>query len=333
MEQLANQNSTTISVFSDYISNPAKISATDTAQLASLLRDFPYCQILHAFASRAVALDEKGGELSQSLTKAALYSSNRNILYTVMHHPEALSQARDIAGNQSSQKMLVVHPEVEVLVTEEEIIPSSLEFQMSSSDVTIEALSVEEVLAKEESIAQEHLGALDESRIVHEVSKYDDDTMPYSFLWWLNQTREAYVYQPYAQSNTTVSAKNNAVDGLNHQIVEHIFHQQLPPLKVLERGVNKLTFKRTEEAILDKFIQDDPQIKPPQSGNLSAENKARQSAQDLNDLVSETLAGIYTRQMLLDKAIDTYKKLSLKLPEKSAYFADLIHALEEKLNK
>ena len=91
--------------------------------------------------------------------------------------------------------------------------------------------------------------------------------------------------------------------------------------------------KYLKEGGLDKFIQEDPQIKPPKPENLSIENKARQSAQDLNDLVSETLAEIYTGQMLFDKAIDTYKKLSLKFPEKSAYFAQLIDNLEKKLNK
>ena len=62
------------------------------------------------------------------------------------------------------------------------------------------------------------------------------------------------------------------------------------------------------------------------------ENKARKSAEDPNDLVSETLAAIYTEQMLFHKAIDTYKKLSLKFPEKRTYFADQISELEKKIN-
>jgi hypothetical protein len=36
--------------------------------------------------------------------------------------------------------------------------------------------------------------------------------------------------------------------------------------------------------------------------------------------------------MLYEKAISTYKKLSLKVPEKSAYFADRILELEKKVN-
>jgi len=173
----------------------------------------------------------------------------------------------------------------------------------------------------------------------HEVSKYDDDKMPYSFLWWLNKTRKEHsgIYQPYLKLQSDLAdTEKHATEGLGHQIAENIFYQQSAPLKDLENqgvDVNHLTFKRKEESVLDKFIQEDPQIKPPKPENLSIENKARQSAQDLNDLVSETLAEIYTGQMLFDKAIDTYKKLSLKFPEKSAYFAQLIDNLEKKLNK
>jgi hypothetical protein len=56
------------------------------------------------------------------------------------------------------------------------------------------------------------------------------------------------------------------------------------------------------------------------------------SAEDPNDLVSETLAQIYADQMLYEKAISTYRKLSLKVPEKSTYFADRIRELEKKVN-
>jgi hypothetical protein len=79
-------------------------------------------------------------------------------------------------------------------------------------------------------------------------------------------------------------------------------------------------------------MKEEPQIRPPDSKKLDTENKARKSAEDPNDLVSETLAQIYADQMLYEKAISTYKKLSLKVPEKSPYFADRILELEKKVN-
>lgn len=169
------------------------------------------------------------------------------------------------------------------------------------------------------------------------VSKYDDDKMPYSFLWWLNKTRKEHsdTYQPYVEFklDTSQKIKKTSVDQLSSQIIENIFHLQ-SPLDDLENAPRTVPFqvRHKEDSILEKFIKEEPQIKPPDSHKLDTENKARKSAEDPNDLVSETLAQIYTDQMLFQKAIDTYKKLSLKFPEKSTYFAVQIRELEKKVN-
>ncbi len=45
--------------------------------------------------------------------------------------------------------------------------------------------------------------------------------------------------------------------------------------------------------------------------------KQRKSSEDRDELVTETLAAIYSDQMLYHKAIASYKKLILKFPEKA----------------
>ena len=62
------------------------------------------------------------------------------------------------------------------------------------------------------------------------------------------------------------------------------------------------------------------------------ENKAKKSSEDVDEIVTETLARIYTEQMLYPKAINVYKKLMLKFPEKSRYFASQIEELEKRTN-
>jgi len=161
------------------------------------------------------------------------------------------------------------------------------------------------------------------------VSNYHDDKLPYTFLWWLAKTRKEHqsTFQPYAVP------KKGGSQELQQQYVEHIFHMQshltgneaLLDSKEEEKPVSK------DFQIIDSFIKNDPQIHPPNAEQIDNENKAKKSAEDQNDLVSETLANIYIEQMLYDKAIDTYEKLSLKFPEKSRYFADLIQSIEKKI--
>ena len=162
------------------------------------------------------------------------------------------------------------------------------------------------------------------------VSKYDDDQLPFTFLWWLAKTRKDHeqIFRPFVSTNKPAAPTQD----LQQQYVEHIFHLQAPFEPEQEAETSLQTAAPTKEStIIDTFIKNDPQIKALPPNQINNENKAKKSAEDSNDLVSETLAQIYIEQTLYHKAIDTYQKLSLKFPEKSGYFADLIQSLEKKI--
>ncbi len=57
-------------------------------------------------------------------------------------------------------------------------------------------------------------------------------------------------------------------------------------------------------------------------------NLAESSVQENSAILTETLANIYIKQNKYDKAIAIFESLSLKIPEKSAYFAARIKELE-----
>lgn len=175
-----------------------------------------------------------------------------------------------------------------------------------------------------------------------DVSKYHDEKLPYSFLWWLDKTRKEHsgVYQPYVapeKDDEPVARSKSGTDELQQQYYENIFH--ITSVEELDKSVPQPPHaafgyepKRKEQVIIERFIQEEPQIRPQSSDKLDNENKAKKSSEDRDELVSETLAAIYSDQMLYHKAIASYKKLMLRFPEKSRYFAEKIEQLEKKTN-
>ena len=84
----------------------------------------------------------------------------------------------------------------------------------------------------------------------------------------------------------------------------------------------------TKEEIIEKFILEEPSISRPKSEFFNPSEKALKSSQDVDDIVSETLALLYSQQGNTAKAIRIYEKLSLLIPEKSSYFAAQIEKLK-----
>jgi hypothetical protein len=169
------------------------------------------------------------------------------------------------------------------------------------------------------------------------IAKYDDEKMPYSFLWWLDKTRKEHagINQPFVEFklDTTQSISKSTPDELQQQYYENIFHNT-PVVEELAKSEPgepiKFDPKKKEDEIIERFIHEVPQIKPPSNDKLDNENKAKKSSEDDDELVTETLAVVYADQMLYPKAIATYKKLILKFPEKSRYFAGQIEQLQKK---
>jgi hypothetical protein len=352
----------------DLLVAPHKVSLKDTAILKDLLQEYPYYQPLHLLLAKA---NRHSPEENTTLSKASLYTNGQllhNFIFKLQDtQPEfnIVTQPAEIIGEmpvtdeQETFEEITevdlagyrpfrnsVHPEagpeVEEQQTEVQEEPSRTSLE---DDFVFESIASTDFFAFEENFDIDHIAenqqvtvpATPEATVQPEekkagnsqMSNYNDEKLPYTFLWWLAKTRKEYqtIFQPYA-----VPRKEQEQE-LQQQYVEHIFHVQshLTGKEELLENAGQPKPMTKDFEIIENFIRKDPQITPPNAEQIDNENKAKKSAEDQNDLVSETLAGIYIEQMLYEKAIDTYQKLSLKFPEKSRYFADLIQSIEKKI--
>ncbi len=84
----------------------------------------------------------------------------------------------------------------------------------------------------------------------------------------------------------------------------------------------------SSDDVIDIFLTKDDLRIVAEEGEPVNEVQTEAELDDDDELVSEDLAEIYVAQGLHDKAIEIYRKLSLRNSEKSVYFAELIDRIE-----
>ena len=96
-----------------------------------------------------------------------------------------------------------------------------------------------------------------------------------------------------------------------------------PIVRTLEEPKKVVSEK---ENIIDAFIQNNPKLERLNKDKSVFVTVAENTSD--NALMTQTLAKVYLEQKKYEKAIQAYKILSLKYPEKSGFFADQIKRVQ-----
>ncbi|MEJ2585687.1 MAG: hypothetical protein P8Z38_11850 [Robiginitalea sp.] len=298
-----------VSDFTYLLQHPEEVkSPVQTQQLEELLEAYPYFQ-----AARALHLyglkNLNSYKYNPALKYTAACTADREILFDLITSEEFLQNriANTISGKAPLAEQEIVSEEVEPnperdtgLVSKEADAPLPRNTEEAeqildpglfrSKDRTPETRSQE---AREDAEESLRLGSpLEFTR-----------SERHSFSEWLQLTN----------------------------MKEHLpGEEELPkPGKSSKQGDPEIHPERAKKfEMIDRFIAQKPKIVPGETG--SEEINIKQSLKlDKKELMTETLARVYLEQGKYKKAIQAYRILSLKYPEKSSFFADQIKAVEK----
>ena len=308
--------------FINYIKNPNSLEKDSVKDLQKLVNDFPYFQSAHLLLSLA-SKKWDASVYQKSLKKTAIVVTNRSHLFNLIQQFEI---SNTVIEDFDHQKLVVEEVLEPIDSTKELNILKATELLIESSDSEISETefqqktkpSAEEVLENE--IAKQVVGAIVEKQMFNLSDTqllFKQNKEPETFTDWLRLIQK---------SNKQLSAENILdVNTDNNTDIK----TRLEKGKIItqESALNK---KLKNLALIDKIIEKSPgQIKIKDDQKFySPEHNAKESLLENEHLVSETLAKIYALQGSVNKAVRAYEILSLKFPQKSAYFASLIQKLK-----
>ncbi|MGA1226412.1 MAG: hypothetical protein ACO3VF_04070 [Tamlana sp.] len=297
--------------FTYILQHPQAITHEQTEAIKSIIDEFPYFQSARAIYLKGLK-NQSSFKYNQELKTTAAYTTDRSILFDYITS-EAFIQ------NEISQfiKQNIAH--------------------LKDIDVDVEDISVKKSVKIDEALKQQ---ISDTDGVLDPALFQPKETGPQKpFILDESEAIENVIEETKAETLSANEILNLGKPLQFDKQEKHSFNEwlKLTRFKPIERtsgneGENTQTSETLDREkkfeLIDKFISQNPKISPTtavtQKGNLAKAQMIQPEA-----LMTETLARIYVEQKNYKKAIQSYKILSLKYPEKSSFFANQIKAVEQ----
>jgi len=310
--------------FIDLLQHPQSVSAEQTTQLEDILGQFPYFQSARAIYLKGLKSKESF-KYNKELKVTAAYTTDRSVLFDFITS-EIFAQneiSQHIKQNIEHLKEIDVRDEEDISVSRNITIDSTLKKQVQQTkgvldpslfQPKIDVEKIADLTPKVEltvdllEVDTQNIEQLPEDKVAKQTLPEEklkigsplefDKTETHSFSEWLKITS----LKPIARKTDTKEATK--IDGPKDQL------------------------RAVKFELIDKFLEDIPKL-DPNKPSKSSNNIAKKQMIQPEELMTETLARIYLEQKNYKKAIQSYKILSLKYPEKSGLFANQIKAIEQ----
>lgn len=299
--------------FTYLLQHPEKVvNPIQIKQLEEVLEEYPYFQAARALHLKGLK-SLNSFKYNNALKLTAAHTADRDVLFDFITSEVFLQNA--IADTISGKTTALADTEI---VSEEIEVASKVPETTENRDTNI-PLSKKEAetlldpklfTSKDPNIDKE----IEESR--QKAAKELEMGEPLPFT-----KREKYSFGEWLQLTTFKSVDRNP-----KKTKEPETSKPANEIEPIEFPLEEDVLKKKKFDLIDKFIAENPKIKPKENVPKVAISESIKI--DKKELMTETLAKVYLEQKKYKKAIQAYKILSLKYPEKSGFFADRIKAVE-----
>ena len=311
------------------LNNPSEATKDDLFHLENEISNYPYAQALHILLAK-IHFQLNTEEKNKKLTTSAIYSSNRSVLKKVFQEKDYLIDNEDIIPYQDLSKF--------------ELEDNDAINDIDSSDRTEEKESAsifDEVLKNLEQLKSlrkqfQFLELNDQGPVKQETSSKEKKQGG-------KVKKVEKVKSEQKKPKTSGTKKSETAQNKLDEILEkdekldsevNVFF-----LSEIEKNKEAIQKEKTDKHIdqnqlIEKFIEEHPSIgslkkEVEKSSDEVNKDLSEKSTKFGDDLVSENLAIILLKQGKKEHAIDIYKKLIWKLPQKKAYFAARIEEIKK----
>ncbi len=303
--------------FSHIVQNPQSVSANHTETLQTIIDKYPYFQSARAIYLKALK-NAESYDYNDALKITAAYTTDRSILFDyitsekfvqneiseyIKKHADHIKDLDVSIEDVSADKSVEIDEALKQQIkdTEQVLDPELFQPKVKKSKIVNFQLDENEPIEEHFETQNSSEDSPEDILKIGTPLQFDISER-HSFNEWLKLTR----FKPIDRSEEAESIDISNIEDDTIQADERT--------------------KKFE--LIENFLSKNPKLKPEKTQTKNI-NLAEEQMIQPEALMTETLARIYVEQKNYKKAIQSYKILSLKYPEKSGFFADQIKAIKQ----